>query len=360
MRSIRLLAVATAVLALGSACGGDDPPPTGTDTTAPVAIFTAPTCTAGTSCAFTADPSTDNVAVTGWAWDFTGDGTDEFNTKDASFSFTNAGTTPVTVPVRLIVSDAAGLKDTVVNNVTVNPATIPGNVLPTASFTLPTDCVAGTPCGFHSTSLDPDGTIAPEGTTWDFGDATEIGTGIDVTHTYEAAGVYTVGLNVVDNAGGTGSTTQQLTVTAPAAQDCTTNGTLVDCSLGITNASTVEITIVSQDCELSGNKLTITLPTDPNGEQTAFLNLCNVAPGTKYTVQNPTRTGAQVLPASSTLPIRFHQGPQGANPPVSDPGIQITGSYPNYTLNIDDGGAAGTPGEPDFNDVVMSVVATEQ
>ena len=347
--------MATTVLVLGSACGGDDGG-TGTgDTTAPVAAFTAPTCTAGTACAFTADPSTDNVGVTGWAWDFTGDGTDEFTTKDASFTFTAAGT----VPVRLIVSDAAGLKDTVINNVTVNPAT-PGNILPTASFTLPADCVAGTPCGFHSTSLDPDGTIAPEGTTWDFGDATDIGTGIDVTHTYEAEGTYTVTLNVVDNAGGAASTTQQLAVTAPAAQDCTTNGTLVDCSLGITNAATVEITIVSQDCELSGNKLTITLPTDPNGEQTAFFNLCNVAPGTKYTVQNPTRTGAQILGSGSTLPIRFHQGPQGANPPVSDPGIQVTGSYPNWTLNIDDGGAAGTPGEPDFNDVVMSVVATPQ
>jgi hypothetical protein len=29
-------------------------------------------------------------------------------------------------------------------------------------------------------------------------------------------------------------------------------------------------------------------------------------------------------------------------------------------LNIDDGGAAGTPGEPDFNDVVLSVQATQQ
>lgn len=355
MRSIRLLAAATAVLVLGSACGGDDPPPTGTDTTAPVAAFTAPTCTAGTACAFTANPSTDNVAVTGWGWDFTGDLTDDATTKDASYQFAAAGT----FPVRLIVSDAAGNKDTVTNNVTVNPAT-PGNVAPTASFTLPTDCVAGTPCGFHSTSLDPDGTIAPEATTWDFGDASTDETGIDVTHTYAAAGSYTVTLSVVDDDGAAASTTQQLSVTAPAAQDCTTNGTLVDCPLGITNASTVEITIVSQDCELSGNKLTITLPTDPNGEQTAFFNLCNVAPGTKYTVQNPTRTGAQVLAAGSTLPIRFHQGPQGTNPPVSDPGIQVTGSYPNWTLNIDDGGAAGTPGEPDFNDVVMSVVATPQ
>jgi hypothetical protein len=45
---------------------------------------------------------------------------------------------------------------------------------------------------------------------------------------------------------------------------------------------------------------------------------------------------------------------------VSDPGIQVTGSYPSWTLNIDDGGAAGTPGEPDFNDVVVTVTATPE
>jgi PKD repeat protein len=353
MRSIRLLAVATTVLVLGSACGGDDPPTGGGENEAPVAIFTAPSCTVGTACAFTADPSTDDEAVTGWGWDFNGDLTNEATTKDASFTFQAEGT----VPVRLIVSDAEGLADTVVNNVIVAAAPV-NNTPPTASFTLPPECVAGTPCGFHSTSLDPDGTIAPEGTTWDFGDGSADETGIDVTHTYAAAGTYTVTLSVVDDDAAPASTTQQLTVTAPASQDCTTTGTLVDCSLGITNASTVKITIISQDCELSGNKLTITLPGD--SEQTAFFNLCNQPVGAEYTILNTSRTAPQVLAAASTLPIRFHQGPQGTNPPVSDPGIQVTGSYPNWTLNIDDGGAAGTPGEPDFNDVVMTVVATPQ
>ena len=87
--------MATTVLVLGSACGGDDGPDRATATPPrPVANFTAPTCTAGTACAFTADPSTDNVGVTGWAWDFNGDGTNEFTTKDASFTFPAAGYGP--------------------------------------------------------------------------------------------------------------------------------------------------------------------------------------------------------------------------------------------------------------------------
>ena len=347
MRSIRLLAVATGALVLGSACGdggGVEP-----NNQPPVAIFTAPNCTVGVACAFTATPSTDDKAVTGWAWDFNGDATADFTTKDASFTFAAAGS----IPVRLIVSDAEGLADTVTNNVTVAPAT-PTNTPPTASFVLPTDCVAGTPCGFQSSSTDPeDGTITAANTDWDFGD-TEVGEGIDVTHTYAIAGTYTVTLTVTDNAGATATANQQLVVSAPASEDCTTSGTLVDCSLTITQAGAVKIVIVSEDCQLAGNKLTINIPGQT--EQTAFFNLCNATVGAEYIVKDATGVTPRVFAAGETLPLRFHQGPQGTNPPVSDPGIRVTGSYASgLNLNIDDGGAAGTPGEPDFNDVVLRV-----
>ena len=351
MRSIRLLAMTTTVLVLGSACGGD--PPTDGGNLAPVAIFTAPTnCVAGVACNFIST-STDDVAVTTWTWDFDGTGTAPNPImSSASFTFAAQGTYPVT----LTVGDAAGLTHSVTNNVIVAAPPV-NNVLPTASFVLPTDCVAGTPCGFQSTSTDTDGTIAPTDTDWNFGDAGELGEGIDVTHTYAASGTYTVTLTVTDNAGGTATANQQLVVSAPASQDCTTSGTLVDCSLTITQAGAVKIVIVSEACELAGNKLTVNIP--GQAEQTAFFNLCNADAGAEYIVKDPadpTGTAPLVFTAGSTLPIRFHQGPQGTNPPVSDPGIRVTGNYASgLNLNIDDGGAAGTPGEPDFNDVVLRV-----
>ena len=339
---------------LGSACGGDDGG-VDPDLNDPPAAGFSEACT-DLSCVFT-DTSTDpdgNATITAWSWNF-GDNTPLSNSQSPTHVYAVAGTYTVV----LTVTDDEAVTDDFSKQVTVT-ATAPGNVNPTASFTLPAECVAGTPCGFHSTSLDPDGTIAPEGTTWDFGDGTTDETGIDVTHTYAAAGPYTVTLSVVDNAGGTGTTTQQLNVTAPASQDCTTTGTLVNCSLGITAASTVKIRVESEACELAGNKLTVTLPGDT--EQTAFFNLCNQLAGAEYTILAPgnPRSAPYVFAPSSTVPIRFHQGPQGTNPPVSDPGIQVTGTYPNWTLNIDDGGAAGTPGEPDFNDVVVSVTATPE
>ncbi len=349
MRSIRLLAMATTVLVLGSACGGDDPP-TGNENTAPVANFTAPTtCTAGTPCAFTADPSSDNVAVTGWGWDFNADLTDDATTKDASFTFPVAGT----APVRLIVRDAEGLADTVINNVIVTAGT-PGNTAPTSSFDLPVDCVAGTPCGFHSTSTDPDVGDGIAFAAWDFGD-TGTGEGNDVTHTYTTQGTYTVELTVTDNGGLEGVSSQQLVVAPAAVEDCTTTGTEVDCSFTPTARVTMKVTVVSTACELTGNRV-IAFPGP--GEQTVFFNLCNRPDGEEYVIK---AVGGLplVFEAGTPLPLQFTRGTPGVgDPPAGDPGIQVTGGYPTWTLNVDDGGAAGTAGEPDFNDAVLTVTAT--
>ena len=347
MRSIRLLAVTTGALLLGSACGGDNGGVDPDENDPPVAGFTE-VCTE-LSCVFT-DASTDpdgDATITAWSWNF-GDNTTSNAEAPPAKVYAAAGTYTVV----LTVTDDEGVTDDFSKDVVVS-VTVPGNTAPTASFDLPTDCTAGTPCGFHSTSTDADGVIAT--TNWDFGDG-ETGEGTDATHTYAAAGTFTVTLGVTDDDGAAATTTQQLTVAPVAVQDCTTTGTLVDCALGITQNATVKITIVSQDCELSGNKLTVT----PAGqsEQTAFFNLCNRAPGEEYEVKDATGLAPLTFTAGSTVPLRFHQGPQGTNPPVSDPGIQVTGTFPNWTLNIDDGGAAGTAGEPDFNDVVISVTAT--
>jgi PKD repeat protein len=255
-------------------------------------------------------------------------------------TFGAAGTFQVT----LTVTDNNGATGTVTNAVTVGTA---GNQLPTASFVFVTPtCTAGTPCGFHSTSTDADGQITA--TQWTFGD-TQSGEGTDVTHTYTSAATVTVTLTVTDDKGGQGTATQQLTVSPPSSQNCTTSGTQVNCALGINARSTVKITLVSRSCELAGNRLTITAPVP----QTVFANLCFAGTvGQEYSV-----TGT--LEAGSQLALRFFQGtPDVGDPATGDPGIQINGTYPNWTLNIDDGGNAGAEGEPDFDDAVISVTAT--
>jgi PKD repeat protein len=350
MRSTRLLAGATAALILCSACGGDDGGTTPPDNDAPVASFTSPTnCVAGDACSFTST-STDDVGVTSYIWDFDGAGSAANGTTATSqFIFGAAGTYPVT----LTVGDVEGLTNSVTHDVIVAAAPV-NNVPPVAGFEQTSDCVAGTPCGFHSTSTDADGTIAPEATVWNFGD-TGTGSGIDVTHTFAAAGTYAVTVAVTDNAGGTAtSAPQQITVTAAQSQDCTTSGTVVDCILTVNVRSTVTFTVVSEDCDFTGNRLAVTAPR----AQTVFFNLCNRHTGDNYTVTDVSGTPT-VFAAGSQLAVQFVRGtPDPTDPPASDPGIQVEGGSPNWTLNIDDGGLAGTAGEPDFNDAIISVQAT--
>lgn len=349
MRSFPLMAVTTVVLATAWACGGDggnvEP------NTPPVAAFDAPTCTVNTPCAFT-DKSTDDHGITSRLWNFGDDHASAADNQSTDANPTHTYTEAKAYTVTLTVNDAAGETNTKTATVTVNGGT-GNNQPPVASFTVPTDCTAGTPCGFHSTSTDPDGQIASAN--WDFGDG-ETGEGVDATHTFGNAGSFNVVLSVTDDKGATNTVTQAVTVASATSQDCTSTSTTVDCALGITQQSTVKITLVSRNCELAGNRLAITAPL----AQTAFFNVCGRTPGEEYVVRDASGTGAALVIAAGTqLTLRFFQGnPDPTDPPTGDPGIQIEGSYPTWTLHVDDGGAAGSPNEPDFDDAVFTVQAT--
>ena len=80
---------------------------------------------------------------------------------------------------------------------------------PTANFTA--GC-AGLACALDgSSSTDPDGSVAAY--SWAFGDGSS-GTGAKPSHTYAAAGSYSVVLTVTDDKGATGSITRLVSVTA--------------------------------------------------------------------------------------------------------------------------------------------------
>jgi PKD repeat protein len=335
MRSLPLMAATTVILLGAWGCGDDN----GGGPGDPVANFTAPTCSAGAPCTFT-DQSTGTV--TGWSWNF-GDNTAADPNQNPTHIFAAAGTYTVVLTV-------TGNGKTSTKSVPVAITGGTGNQPPVASFDLPA-CTAGTPCGFHSTSTDPDGTIAAAH--WDFGEG-GAADGVDVTHTFAAAGTYNVKLTVTDNLGLPGEATQALTVSAAASQDCTTSGTVVDCVLTMTQRSTVTLAVVSRSCELGGNTLRITAPR----LQTAFFNLCSEVVGNQYVVKDA--NGAPtVFEVGSQVALRFTQGLADAGDPTpGDPGIQVDGTSPNWTLNIDDGGNPSGGGEPDFNDAVISVTAT--
>ncbi|RLB32893.1 MAG: hypothetical protein DRH12_18995 [Deltaproteobacteria bacterium] len=170
---------------------------------------------------FDASGSTDAQTPAGQLevrWDWDGDlvyDTDWSTTKTATHSYTAPGTYTVTVEVR----DAVDLRDTASQVITVN------NTPPTASFTVqPSEGTISTDFGFDASGCsDLETPLAQLEVRWDWEDDGSYDTGWSTSkttaHSYDQPDTYTVRLQVRDEGGLTGTTTQVVTVnnTPPTA-----------------------------------------------------------------------------------------------------------------------------------------------
>jgi PKD repeat protein len=317
--------------------GAGNPPPT--------AGFTY-TCSAA-DCSFTST-STDVApgTIASYAWAF-GDGA----TADVSNpSHTYAVTGPTDFTVTLTVTDNEGATDVETQTVSVNPVNTP----PTAAFTH--SCNAGS-CTFTSTSTDAaPGTITTYA--WTFGDGGTANVSNPV-HNYAitAPTDFTVTLTVTDNEGATDVETQTVSVSPapPTAEGCVTSGTHVDCALNITARSIVKLKLLGLSCgELSGERVVIPAPI---GDQ-VFLNVCARTVGDSTRIFGGPHDTSIIFEPGSQAVIRFVQGTADAGEPTPGaPAAQLTGTFPNWTINFEDGANPGAAGEPDFADVVLGVEA---
>ena len=180
--------------------------------TPPVANFSF--TTNGLTANFT-DGSTDSDGtIASRSWTFGDSGTS--TATNPSHTYAAAGTYSVT----LTATDNGGATNSVTKSVTV---TAPVNNPPTANFTFTT---SGLTASFTDASTDSDGTIASR--SWTFGDS-GTSTATSPSHTYAAAGTYSVTETVTDNLGATGSKTSSVTV-------ANTGGNVLTNGVGITIA----------------------------------------------------------------------------------------------------------------------------
>ncbi|WP_345779204.1 PKD domain-containing protein, partial [Lysobacter sp. CFH 32150] len=192
---------------------------------APVANFTS--TTSGLTASFT-DTSTDSDGtIASRSWNF-GDSTTS-TTTNPSHTYASGGT----YTVALTVTDNGGATNTVSKTVTV---TGPANTAPVANFSFTASDLTA---NFTDSSTDSDGTIASR--SWNFGDSTT-STTTNPSHTYAAAGTYSVALTVTDNGGATNTITKSVTVTAPPG-NVLTNGVAVT-GLAATTGNSVNYTMV--------------------------------------------------------------------------------------------------------------------
>jgi PKD repeat protein len=314
--------------------------------TPPTAGFTS-SCTAA-DCTFTSTSS--DVApgsIVTYAWTFGDGGTADVSNPTHSYSVS----APTDFTVTLTVTDNEGATDVETQTVSVTP---PPNTPPTAAFT--SSCNA-TVCTFTSTSTDvAPGTIATYAWTFGDGGTTDV---MNPLHTYAitAPKDFTVTLTVTDNQGATDVESQTITVSPPppGVEGCTTTDTRVDCALDITARSTVKIKLVAIGCDLRRQRVTVP---PPIGDQ-VFLEVCSRTVGEELGIFGGPLDEAIIFEPGTQVVIRINQGiPDSGEPPLGPPAAQLSGTYPNWTINFEDGDNAGDPGEPDFSDLVLGVTAT--
>jgi PKD repeat protein len=167
----------------------------------------APTPVAATNCIAlacsasstgTTDSNTGDVITYGWTW---GDGSAASTGAGATHTYATQGTYTVT----LTATDGWGKSATTTKTVVLaEPA---NNAAPTATFT--------TTCTGLACQLNSNGTSDPDGDqirySWNFGDSTPANTTASPSHTYAAAGTYTVVLTVTDGWNKTTTVTHQVT-----------------------------------------------------------------------------------------------------------------------------------------------------
>ncbi|HZY48029.1 MAG TPA: PKD domain-containing protein, partial [Candidatus Bathyarchaeia archaeon] len=153
----------------------------------PVASDTTSTPAPGQTVSFTAGAVTGTsgytpVAPLTYAWTF-GDGAAGTNAQTQSHAYAAAGTDTAT----LIITDANGVTGTFSLAIQVKPFTV--------SFT---SANAATPAHNVTFAASTTNGNSPFAFSWNFGDGTT-GTGATTSHTYAAAGTFTVTLTVIDS-----------------------------------------------------------------------------------------------------------------------------------------------------------------
>jgi PKD repeat protein len=329
---MRFSPVLTLVLgtALLAACGSGDS--NGPSNSAPTADFTF-SCS-DLVCSFTDHSSDNDGTVASYSWSFgdAGSGQNTATTKDASHTFSAPGAHSV----QLTVTDNGGSTGSKTTQVTVSSPT-PGG--PSASFDV--SCTS-LDCTLTNTSSNLGSVVT---WAWDFGNgqtSTEQNPG-PVHYDVTSITTFTITL-VVTSDGATSQAQRQVAVTPAATLTC--NG--VDCTLGLDQAATVVVTLTTSGCQAHGDKFVITAPV----VDTLFTDGCYapVAPaeGSSFTLNN-----GDPFEAGTQLAAEVLTGVTGAESPQ----LQVTGSFASgWTLSFDDGFVG--PGEPDFNDLVITVKAT--
>ncbi|CAN5335475.1 hypothetical protein BH11PSE14_BH11PSE14_13610 [soil metagenome] len=161
------------------------------------------------------------------------------------------------------------------------------NTAPTANFT---SSVSGLTATFTDTSTDPQGNSTITGHSWNFGDGST-STTTSPSHTYAAAGTYTVSETVTDNGGLSNSKSASVTVTTPPACGGTVlcSGTAVTLPAVATGGVSANYTLVVP----AGKTSVVFTISGGTGDADLYVNLGSAPTTATYTCRPYTSGNAE-------------------------------------------------------------------
>ncbi len=117
------------------------------------------------------------------------------------------------------------------------------------------------------------------------------------------------------------------------------SGVAVPCTLILEETGGFVITLVSRECIATETQVSLTAPASVAG--VVIPDACTALPGSEYEygATTPFTAGTEI-----DMEITSDQF-------ASPPGIRVTGDYPQWTINFEDGF------DQDFNDIILRVTA---
>jgi PKD repeat protein len=211
----------------------------------------------------------------------------------------------------------------------------PANTPPVAKFGVTCEQLT---CTFSDSSTDAEGSIKTW--QWDFGDGNSAPDQNPV-HEYAAAQTYSATLTVTDSVGATNSVTKPVNPTAPTADltctDATVAGAAATCSFTLPQAAGIRAVMTDTvPCQAHGDVFAFTAPV----VDTLTSDGCFTPAGTEIDLASS--------PAGTLVSFDSRSGlPQYMT------AVQVTGQYPEWTINVED--AVGAPFPADFADMQVKL-----
>jgi hypothetical protein len=141
---------------------------------------------------------------------------------------------------------------------------------------------------------------------------------------------------------GSDSTAPDVTPVTASLQCQQPDGSYVSCDLTLAQAGGFELQLLSHECQAVGDSLNLTKP-----EAVVVTgDGCAEPLGRTWTYPGPYAAGTAI---GMVFVSGFHNG---VNVGSDKTGVLVSGAYPNWTINYEDGG-----GPPYFEDLVLTVRA---